>query len=95
MKYLIRRLCIVEFVLLIVAAWIPATFAAAQSPAPGSKMTNVISSDSYPAGYGAGIIEGLGMIGSCSVDPYTIGDIEAAAVKWIDESHQTIVEITP
>jgi hypothetical protein len=95
MKMMRQKYAVATIAFLLLVGIAPAIIAGAQSPTPASKMTNVVSSDSYPTGYGVGIIEGLGFIGSCSYDPYTIGDLETAAVNWIDASHQTIVEITP
>lgn len=69
--------------------------ALAISPTPNATMTDVNSSDGYPTGNGAGIIEALGMIGPCSYAPYTESDVESTAISWIDAGHNTIIEVTP
>jgi len=60
-------------------------------------MTDVNSSGAYPSGYGAGSIEGLGMIGSpgCDYGPYQPPAIARTADAWINAGERTIIEVSP
>lgn len=66
----------------------------AQSPAADAYMTDVNSSGSIPAG-NAGVIEGLGMIGSCNYSPYTPGQVASTAEAWMNAGEHTVIEVSP
>ena len=75
---------------------LPATMAVAQSPSPSWKMIDVKTSQTYPTGYNAGVIEGRGMLGAnCDYTPYTPSEVETKAVDWIKAGLQTIIEVSP
>lgn len=69
--------------------------AGAQSPNPSWFMEDANSADAYPAYANAVVVEALGMIGSCSVTPYTQSQVETAADNWINAKEQVVVEISP
>lgn len=72
-----------------------ASVTGAQSPSPTASMYDVNSSHGYPTGHGAGIVEGLGMLGGCNYSPYTQSEVQTKAFDWINAHEQTIIEVTP
>jgi hypothetical protein len=92
---IVLKSTVVTFLLGIALMAMSPHVALAVSPTPNATMADVNSSQGYPTGNGAGIIEALGMIGPCSYNPYTESDVEATAIAWIKAGHNTIVEVTP
>lgn len=66
--------------------------AAAQAPAPGSKMLDSRPGNGWPPGAGAAVVEGLGSIGGCA---FSESSIESQTVAWINQGHWVVTEITP
>jgi hypothetical protein len=62
MKMMRQKYAVATIAFLLLVGIAPAIIAGAQSPTPASKMTNVVSSDSYPTGYGVGINSDLSVL---------------------------------
>lgn len=70
--------------------------ASAVSPTPNASMTDVNTAHGYPTGNAAGVIEGLGLFGSCQGGGlYTQTAVANQAISWINSDHNTIAEVSP
>lgn len=66
----------------------------AQSPAADAYMTDVNSSHPFPAA-NAGVVEAVGMLGTCNYSPYTPGEVASTAEGWMNAGEDTVIEVSP